>query len=119
MMYWTEIRSRGALRCFSLTKQHSSVYFLWHMLPHLTLIWYLAIPLWSLGWASKFHTLRNTKRHISQDIMEWEEENPDGEVPDAPKLDWGFMAGNGQDGDAPAVPGYLVFKGLNHMPKPI
>ena len=74
------------------------------MLSHLILIWYLAFPLWV--WTSKLHTLRNTKRHISQDIMEWEEENPDGEVPDAPKLDWGFMD-KGKDGDTPVVPGYL------------
>lgn len=51
--------------------------------------------------------------------MEWEEENPDGQVPDVPKLDWGFMSDKGKDCATPVVPGCFALKSLNHMPKPI
>ena len=47
--------------------------------------------------------LRKTKRHIAQEISEWEEEHgPEDGVPErAPELEWGFM----DDSDQPMAPG--------------
>ncbi|CAL1141134.1 unnamed protein product [Cladocopium goreaui] len=54
-----------------------------------------------------------TKRHISKEISEWEEEvgkDCGHDVPtDAPELEWGFMEGNKQE-QTPAAPGLLLDK---------
>eukprot|EP00435_Cladocopium_sp_Y103_P070572 s275_g35.t1 len=52
---------------------------------------------------------RKTKRHISQEISEWEEEVGKGNghdvPPEAPELEWGFMEGNQQE-ETPVAPGH-------------
>ena len=52
--------------------------------------------------------LRRTKRHITQEVKEWDEEMEDGcddKGDAAPELDWGFMDGSEHQDNKP-VPGH-------------
>ena len=110
MMYWTEIRSRGFLRSFGLTL---TIFFCTSFSLASTRLdplfsQYLCTSILLPNLWPSWH-LRKTKRHISQEISEWEEEvgNGDGHAvpPDAPELEWGFMEGDQQD-ETPAAPGH-------------
>ena len=67
-----------------------------------------------LSWFAEFLAcqLRRTKRHISQEINEWEEDNKSGEVDEAPDLTWGFMGDDA--GDNQVGPGYFRLIKWNH-----
>jgi len=92
-MYWTEVHSRGTLKplcCFSFLGPEFNNQFL-----------YTAFPLLDSQSPPK---LRRIKRHISQEIKEWDEETDQEEGHSPEELTWGFM----EDAKADHKPGHIM-----------
>lgn len=120
MMYWTEVRSRGSLRLLDLISHRFSGFhfhdsFLLGCMSHVQSCdtrgqrhtHRFPIFLFKTKLNIKAYKLRQTKRRISQDIEEWDEDATSDPASRAdPELAWGFLDDAPKGGQKEKQPGH-------------